>query len=138
MSEQFSIAELEKNLEDHKKSLDVHKEQVLILGVEIADIRSEFTERLSLAEDKLRKLLGEVGLVIENPKSLREFIKEALQNSNEPLAAKEISDMVKEAGYKSNSRNFQSIVLMCLTKNREFKRTTRAKTRPVRFDLVER
>jgi hypothetical protein len=134
----FSIAELEKNLEDHKKNLDLHKTEVLAVFAEFSDLRAEFTERFNAAENKLKKLLGEVGLGYENSKSLREFIKESLLNSNEPLTAKEISDMVQEAGYKSTSKNFQSIVLLCLTKNREFKKATRAKTRPIRFDLVSR
>jgi hypothetical protein len=131
---EISIAVLQQNLNDHQKNLELHKEEVLALCAEIADLR----ERVEVAEVKLKKILGEVGVNTDNlendSKSLRVFIKEVLQNSNEPLTAREIADSVREAGYKTTSVNFQSVVLMSL-KHKEFKRATRVRTRPARFGL---
>lgn len=70
--------------------------------------------------------------------TLEDFLVEVLQNSNEPLTAKELADLVVEAGYKTKSKkNFVGIILQTLVRSPAIRRATRGKTRPTRFSLIE-
>ena len=92
---------------------------------------------LASCDARLAKLVG--GPVQkEMQKSLRIFIKNVLNSSNEPLTVKDIAELVLEAGYKTSSaKNFRNIVQQCLLNDSEFKRKTKPKTRPARYALEE-
>lgn len=92
---------------------------------------------LASCDVRLAKLVG--GPPQANmQKSLRIFVKNVLNASNEPLTVKEITELVLEAGYKTaSSKNFRNIVQQCLLNDSEFKRKTKPKTRPARYALEE-
>lgn len=70
--------------------------------------------------------------------TLEDFLVEVLQNSNEPLTAKELADLVIEAGYKTKAKkNFVGIILQTLVRSPVIRRATRGKTRPTRYALIE-
>jgi hypothetical protein len=77
------------------------------LRAEIESIRSQANDilyRLSTAEHRLESLVEKkLGRPAVNGRSLEEFVVEVLENSNEPLTAAEISDLVLEAGYETKS-----------------------------------
>jgi hypothetical protein len=71
-------------------------------------------------------------------KTLRQFIFEALQNTNGPLTYNEVAEIVLERGYVTASKksNFPSMVLHILIQDNAFRRATRKQTRPARFVLA--
>ena len=61
-------------------------------------------------------------------RSLEDFMVDVLQNSNEPLTAKEVADLVLDAGYKTKSKkNFVNIVLQAMVRSVFIRRATRVK-----------
>ena len=95
-------------------------------------------ELLTSCDQRLQKLVGGLSQK-DTQKSLRVFIKNVLNGSNEPLTVKEIMDLVLENGYKTSStKNFRNIVQQCIINDTEFKRRTKPKTRPSRYALEER
>lgn len=71
-------------------------------------------------------------------KPLKIFIKNVLNNANEPLTVKEIAEFVLESGYKTtSSKNFRNIVQQAIINDAEFKRKTKPKTRPARYTFEE-
>lgn len=96
-------------------------------------------ELLASCEDRLNKLLG-VSTPAPEPaepkyKPLRQFVRDILNQSNEPLTVKEISELVLEAGYKTASENFNNIVHTTIYNDKEIKRRTKPNMRPVRYSL---
>ena len=101
---------------------------------EAASIRADLEkarELLASCETRLIKLVG--APAPRQQKTLKDYVKQALDNSNEPLTVKEIAELVLESGYKTTSDNFNSVVFQILRNDAVFKRKTRPKTRPARF-----
>lgn len=109
----------------------------------------EIQQRLTDAEAKLNTLFGvettSPGKVAQatialNGKSLKNFIFDVLQASNEPLTTKEIVELILEAGYKSSGerKNLPTMVHQALTNNTEmFKKVSRGHSKPYKFALKE-
>jgi len=76
--------------------------------------------------------------VLPEKKQLRDCIIEILENSNEPLTAKEIADLLEEVGYTTRAlkKHWPTMILQCLANSPEFRRVTRYRCRPTRYDLV--
>ncbi len=125
------------------------------LRAEVGSIQKQLTAlsgRLAAVEERLTSMTvppppeqpkepkkrGRPGGVANNGRSLEDFIIEVLQNSNEPLSAKEVAELVLDAGYRTASkRNFVNIVLQALVRSPSIRRFTRGKTRPTRYVLIE-
>lgn len=131
MQTQPSLADIQKLLATH--------------STEAESIKSDLNKArnlLSSCDERLEKLLGQAVPAKDEPqkpqnpqKPLKWFVKDVLNKSNQPLTIKEVAALVLEAGYKtaSTSENFRSIVAAALANDAEFKRKTRAKTRPIRY-----
>jgi predicted Zn-ribbon and HTH transcriptional regulator len=101
---------------------------------EAASIRADLDKANELLKSCNQRLIKLVGAPSPKAKSLKEYIKQVLDNSNEPLTVKEIAELVLENGYKTTSaKNFRNIVLQALLNDAVFKRKTRPKTKPARF-----
>ena len=107
---------------------------------EVDDIKADLqkaNELITSCNERLNNLIGQPAAKAPQ-KSLRMFIKDILGNTNEPLTVKEISELVLEAGYKTNATtNFRSMVQQAILKDAEFKRRTKPKTRPARYGLED-
>jgi Asp-tRNA(Asn)/Glu-tRNA(Gln) amidotransferase B subunit len=109
----------------------------------------EIRQNLSAAEAKLNTLFGvettSPGKIAQatialNGKSLKNFIFDVLQASNEPLTTKEIVELILEAGYKTSGdkKNLPTMVHQALTNNTEmFKKVSRGYAKPYKFALKE-
>lgn len=109
----------------------------------------EIKQKLSASESKLNTLFGvettSPGKVAQatialNGKSLKNFIFDVLQASNEPLTTKEIVELILEAGYKTSGerKNLPTMVHQALTNNTEmFKKVSRGHSKPYKFALKE-
>lgn len=112
------------------------------LREEIGSIRKQVNGllvRLDEAEQRLNEIENQVPKKNEslNTRFLEDYIVEVLQNSNEPLTAAEVADLVLDNGYKTKAKkNFVSIVLQALVRSPAIRRTTRGKKRPTRYALV--
>lgn len=94
-------------------------------------------ELLASCDQRLTKLVGSSSHK-DAQKPLKIFIKNILNNANEPLTVKEIAELVLENGYKTTSgKNFRNIVQQSLINDAEFKRKTKPKTRPARYAFEE-
>lgn len=124
---------MQPNLSDLQKLLTNHSTEAEGIKADLEKARN----LLSSCDERLQKLLGPTAPPVkaEPQKPLKWFVKDVLNKSNEPLTIKEVADLVLAAGYKtaSTSENFRSIVAQALANDAEFKRKTRAKTRPVRY-----
>ncbi len=101
---------------------------------EAASIRNDLEKARELLEScelRLTKLLGAPSPRVQKP--LKQYIKQVLDNANEPLTVKEITELVLEQGYKTTSENFNAVVFQALKADAAFKRKTRPKTKPARF-----
>jgi len=114
-------------------------------SLEAESIKSDIAKAkdfLQSCEIRLNKMLGiqpqsECPLLSKR-KPLREFVRDALNSSNEPLTVKEITELVLEAGYKTNSNgNFSNIVQGTIYNDAEIKRKTKPKIRPIRYAIGE-
>ncbi len=112
-------------------------------SIEAENIKSDIAKARELLEScdaRLNKLMG-VQPSLEQPskyKPLRLFIRDVLNQSNEPLTVKEITELVLEAGYKTNSAsNFPTIVQQTIYNDNVIKRKTKPKSRPVRWALED-
>jgi hypothetical protein len=95
-------------------------------------------ELLASCDNRLQILFGEQKVENQGQKPLRVWIKNILNNSNEPLTVKEIAELVLEAGYKTSSKqNFRNIVQQTIMNDSEFRRRTKPKLRPARYALEE-
>lgn len=74
---------------------------------------------------------------VVNSKTLKDFVVEVLENSNEPLTTSEIVELVLESGFKTTAdrKNLPTMVLQVLTRNKEFKKATRGPTKPYRYKI---
>jgi hypothetical protein len=109
-------------------------------SLEAESIKSDIAKAKELVEScetRLNKLMGVPPIEEQGKfKPLREFIRDALNQSNEPLTVKEITELVLEAGYKTNSNgNFPTIVQQTIYNDAVIKRKTKPKSRPVRYAL---
>lgn len=94
-------------------------------------------ELLASCDARLTKLVGGPSHR-DSQKPLKIFIKDILNNANEPLTVKEIAELVLENGYKTTSgKNFRNIVQQAIINDAEFKRKTKPKTRPARYAFEE-
>lgn len=121
-----SLSQLHQLLSNHSQEAD--------------DIKNDLEKArllLTSCDQRLHKLVGGPAQK-EGQKSLRVFVKNVLNSSNEPLTIKEIAELVLEAGYNtSSSKNFRNIVQQTIMNDAEFKRKTKPKTRPARYALEE-
>jgi len=102
---------------------------------EAASIRADLDkarELLASCDERLTKLVG-APPPKEPRKTLKQYIKQVLDASNEPLTVKEIAELIVEAGYKTASMNITNMVLGALSNDAAFKRKTRPNTKPARF-----
>lgn len=107
---------------------------------EAASIKIDLEKARQLIQSCDQRLVKLVGGPFhkESQKPLKIFVKNVLNNTNEPLTVKEIVELVLEAGYKTTSgKNFRNIVQQALTNDAEFKRKTKPKTRPARYAFEE-
>ena len=93
------------------------------------------SDRLAVIEQKLDQLLSKKKIHLNDGKPLKEWIVELFKNSNEPLTAKEVADLLLDAGYKTLSKKFAHVVLNTLASYPEFRKATK-KRKPFRFTLA--
>ncbi len=137
------------NLSEIKAHLEAKDEEASSLREELQEVRrllATLQNRVDTAEGRLRQYVGEDVIAVPhtplqaqlvNNGKLKDYIRDVLQNSNEPLTTKEIADLVKDAGYITSSRdNFVNIVGMACVKCDEFRRVTKGNVRPVKFALA--
>lgn len=114
--------------------------EILQLREELQDLRSRLTAAETRMEALERNGEAEPEDTPEQPsrKQLRDYIIEVLENSNEPLTANEIAELLGDSDYKSRAarKNWPTMILQCLTTSPEFKRATRYRSRPSRYTLV--
>lgn len=88
---------------------------------------------INVLEQRLQSLTGN-----SECKPLKFYVANALSKSNEPLTANQIVELVLEDGCVTKSKkNFPTIISQVLSNNSEFKRVTRAGTKPARYCIVE-
>jgi len=140
---------------DLQKALDAHKDEVTTLLQEVNELKAElisekervagvliYKEKLAAFERKLNsieaKALSSVGDK-PNKRSISEYVEEVLANSNEPLTANQIADLISEAGFVTSgkSENVPTMVRQILYECPKFRRVTKSNRRPVRFAMRE-
>lgn len=109
----LSLAELERILSDRKiqvAELEKRREKLL---KELSKVESELQAILGKRGKSLRRV-GVRGPRVKNERSLREHIVEVLSKSKKGYVLTDIAAKVLEAGYKSNSKNFNNMIYQCL------------------------
>ena len=109
---------------------------------QLEEIERQLEATLQLVADMKQRFMPPMEPTVVAPetvppkpaKTLKECIYEVLDNSNEPLTAREVTDLLLEQGYVTTSGNFLSVVLQTLMKSPDFVRATR--TRPNRFRIA--
>lgn len=120
------------SLSEINKQLDTKNQEIESLKVDMFAAK----QLLTSIEIRLQKVVG-VPVATKPPekKSLRMAISEVLSNANEPLTVAEISELVLEGGYYTQSKdNFKNIVQQTLSGD-EFRRVTKPKQRPSRYAM---
>jgi chromosome segregation ATPase len=124
----MSLAELESMLKEQKDRLDNLKKKQKTLekdlesvNREIATLEGKGSRRRgrppgtkSGSTKKVRRRRA------KNVKPLKAYVIDVLNANKKGLTLQEISDKVKEAGYKSKSKSFKNVLYQCLYHNREF------------------
>jgi len=117
------------------------KPDTVKLQAELDSIRSQVNDllyRLAEVEHQLHSMSDKQATDVNGPATLEDFVVEVLQNSNESLTAREITDLVLDSGYKTTSKNFINVVLQILFRSPAIRWATRGKTRPVRYTLAKK
>jgi len=103
---QKSISELEQLLESQKKRLATLQKR-----------KDQLASQLTKVDGEIASLVGQAKAPTEAPrprrrggKSLREFILETLGQSAKPLSARELTEAVLAAGYRTTSKNPTALV----------------------------
>lgn len=113
MTEQtYSVAELEKILDDRKAQLQ-----------QLGKRREELQAELEKLNNEILALMGEGGRMPrstrrrrrpENEKSLRAVVLDVLGKNKKGVTLADLSEKILATGYKSNSRNFRNVLYQCL------------------------
>lgn len=111
VSNQMSVAELERLLENRKTQLN-----------RLTKERDKLQKDLQRVEEKISSLEGgrgmgrRVGGTVrpKNKKSLHEVVTEILGRSKKGFPLGKLHDKVLESGYKTNSNNFKNVLYQCL------------------------
>lgn len=100
---------------------------------ELNKVKVDVNTKIAVLQARLDKLIG----TGTNQKTLKEYVVNILNESCEPLTVKEITQLVYEAGYKTQAKDFQKVVFHAIVNNKKVSRATKTGTRPSRFELSE-
>jgi hypothetical protein len=121
------------SLSEVSSQLSKYSYEVEDIRRELNRIKVESNSKIAVLQGRLDKLIG----TGHTQKPLKEYVLNILNESCEPLTVNEITQLVLEAGYKTQSKNFKKIVFLALTSSKNIFKATRAKTRPTRFEVLE-
>lgn len=147
------------SLADLKAILAKKDEEATLLKNNIAELRTKLNDvdslrqRLSEVETQVNQYLG---VTIQKPLPapvaipgfsnngdsvpLRAYVVQVLEQANKPLTIKELTNQVLDAGYQTQSENFESVVMTCisgLANKREVVKVTPKSVRPGKYAIPE-
>ena len=108
----FSVADLEKILEDRKTQLQ-----------DLIKRRDQAQKEMDKLDEEIQGLVGVGGNVgrfrrrrrrVKNEMSLRKVVLDILGKNKKGFTLADLAGKVSETGYKSASRNFRNVLYQCL------------------------
>lgn len=111
----LSVAQLQQMLDTKKSKLDSLKKQRNRLAKDLESVEKQ----ISAIEGRgVRKRRG--GKRARNAQPLSAYVRDILSRSRKGLSLADLSQKIRDAGYKSNSSDFKNVVYQCLYNSKEF------------------
>ena len=123
----LSLAELESLLKEQKGRLDDLKKKQSSLQKELDEVTQEISALEGKGKGRRGRPAGSTNKKkkvrrrrAKNAKPLKAYVTDVLSSSKKGMSLDEVKTAVTEAGYKSKSKNFKSVIYQCLYHTKDF------------------